>query len=217
MIFYQLNIKPETAPAAIVNNVFKAGSTVKEKIDMAVFPALQGGPHNHQIGALAVQLKEVATPEFKTYAAHVVKNCKALGEHLKARCCTLVSGGTDTHLLLVDCAQSFGGVNGRKVERVCELGGLTLNKNTIPGDVNALSPSGVRIGLCAMTTRGCTEADMEIIADFLVRAGKIAEAVQIEKGKKYTAFEEKLGEREDILTLKKEVSEWASSFYYPGV
>lgn len=74
----------------------------------------------------------------------------------------LVSDGTDNHLLLVDCVTSFG-INGRKMEKVCDLAGITLNKNTIPGDTNALTPSGVRIGACAMTTRYCTTEDMELI------------------------------------------------------
>merc|ERR1719450_1537923 len=100
----------------------------------------------------------------------------------------LVSGGTDTHLLLLDCMNC--GVNGRKVEKVCDLASITLNKNCIPGDTNALPPSGVRIGTCAMTTRGCTEDDMRVIAGFIHRAVQIAVKVQEVKGKKIKDFED---------------------------
>eukprot|EP00392_Amoebophrya_sp_AT5.2_P004142 g4150.t1 len=195
---------------------------VKERIDMAVFPALQGGPHNHQIGALAVQLSEVQTPEFKTYSAQVVKNAKALSAALEKlgnryrRFLTLVAGGTDTHLLLVDCMK--WGVNGRKVELVCDLASVTLNKNCIPGDTNALSPSGVRIGTCAMTTRGrCIESDMATIADFVHQAIQIAVKVQEEKGKKIKDFEQDLALNEGIVKLKAEANAWSSKFYFPGI
>lgn len=147
MIFY--NLKTE-----------KFGVDIQERIDMQVFPALQGGPHNHQIGQLAVQLKEVQTPEFKTYIQNVRQTAKQLGEYLLKQGHELVSGGTDTHLLLVNC-QKFG-INGRKVEKVCDLGGITLNKNTIPGDKSQLNPSGVRIGTCQMATRGCTPEDCAV-------------------------------------------------------
>ncbi|CAD7950254.1 unnamed protein product [Amoebophrya sp. A120] len=188
---------------------------VKERIDMAVFPALQGGPHNHQIGALAVQLAEVQTDDFKVYAGNVVKNAKALATALEKLGNKLVAGGTDTHLLLVDCMK--WGVNGRKTELVCDLASITLNKNCIPGDTNALSPSGVRIGTCAMTTRGCTEADMVIIAEFVHRAIQIAVKVQEVKGKKIKDFEQDLSSNPDIVALKAECNAWAGKFFFPGM
>lgn len=201
MIFY--NLKQEKFP------------DIKDRIDMAVFPALQGGPHNHQIGALAVQLKEVNTPEFKEYAGEVVKNAQALAAALVGMGHKLATGGTDNHLLLLDCGNK--GVNGRKVEKVCDLAHITLNKNCIPGDTNAINPSGVRIGTCAMTTRGCTTADMEIIGAFIDRAVKIAVDVQAVKGKKIKDFEEGLTENAEIIALRGEVEAWASKFDYPGI
>ena len=126
-----------------------------------------------------------------------------------------MSGGTDTHLLLLDCMHH--GVNGRKVEKVCDLASITLNKNCIPGDTNALSPSGVRIGTCAMTTRLCTAEDMVTIAGFIDRAVRIAVKVQAEKGKKIKDFELGLDENEEILALKKETHAWAGKFLYPGM
>ncbi|CAD7976265.1 unnamed protein product [Amoebophrya sp. A25] len=188
----------------------------KTKIDMAVFPALQGGPHNHQIGALAVQLAEVQTPEFKAYVHQVAANAKVLGEELEKRKHKLVAGGTDTHLLLVDCVGPWG-VNGRKVELVCDVCSITLNKNCIPGDTSALTPSGVRIGACAMTTRGCLEEHMAKIAEFIDAAVQIAVAVQKEKGKKIKDFEVGLSDRDDVKALKAEVNQWATQFFFPGL
>jgi len=188
---------------------------MKDRIDNAVFPALQGGPHNNAIGALAVQLHEVGTPEFTKYTQNVVTNARAMGEALVGLGHRLVSGGTDTHLMLLDCMNK--GVNGRKVERVCDIASITLNKNTIPGDTNALSPSGVRIGTCAMTTRGCSTEDMVTIAHFIDRAVKIAVDVQAAKGKKWVDFEVGLESNADILALKSDVEGWARQFEYPGL
>lgn len=201
MIFY--NLKQEKFP------------DIKERIDMAVFPALQGGPHNHQIGALATQLNEVVTPEFKLYTMEVVKNAMAMADELAKLGHKLATGGTDNHLLLLDCGNK--GVNGRKVEKVCDLAHITLNKNCIPGDTNAINPSGVRIGTCAMTTRGCTSTDMAIIAGFIDRAVQIAVAVQAAKGKKIKDFEDGLDTNSEVMRLRGEVEAWAIKFDYPGV
>merc|ERR1712050_477769 len=111
----------------------------EEKINAAVFPGLQGGPHNQSITALAVALKMAQAPEFRVYQEQVMKNAKALGESLQGRSFDLVSGGTDNHLLLIDLRSK--GVNGSKGELICELSSLVLNKNTIPGDKSAMKPS----------------------------------------------------------------------------
>lgn len=148
---------------------------IKERIDMAVFPALQGGPHNHQIGALATQLKEVNTPEFVEYSKQVVVNCKALAETLMSKGHKLASDGTDNHLILWDVRPH--GLTGGKVEKVCEAASISLNRNAVHGDVSALSPGGVRIGSPAMTTRGLTAADFQKVGEFLDRCCAIALAV----------------------------------------
>merc|ERR1712159_619095 len=160
---------------------------IKERIDMAVFPALQGGPHNHQIGALAVQLLEVKTPEFVEYSKQVVANSKTLAETLMSKGHKLASDGTENHLVLWDLRPH--GLTGGKVEKVCEAASISLNRNAVHGDKSALSPGGVRIGTPAMTTRGCTEADFVQIGVFLDRCCQIALAVQKEKGKKLADFE----------------------------
>merc|ERR1719293_136743 len=153
---------------------------IKERIDMAVFPGLQGGPHNHQIGALAVQLLEVSTPDFVEYAKNVVANAKVLGDTLMSKGHKLASDGTDNHLVLWDLRPH--GLTGGKVEKVCEAVSISLNRNCVHGDASALSPGGVRIGAPAMTTRGCSTEDFVKIAGFLDRCCQIALKIQTEKG-----------------------------------
>merc|ERR1740120_546924 len=152
---------------------------IKDRIDMAVFPGLQGGPHNHQIGGLAAQLLEVNTPEFAEYSKAVVSNAKALAEALMAKGHKLASDGTDNHLVLWDLRPH--GLTGSKVEKVCEAASISLNRNAVHGDASALSPGGVRIGTPAMTTRGCTGEDFRKIALFLHRCCQIALKIQAEK------------------------------------
>merc|ERR1711870_85680 len=192
-----------------------ANPDIKERIDMAVFPGLQGGPHNHQIGALAAQLLEVNTPEFAEYSKQVVANSKALAEALKTKGHKLASDGTDNHLALWDLRPH--GLTGSKVEKVCEAVSISLNRNAVHGDASALSPGGVRIGAPAMTTRGCMEDDFKKIAEFLDRCCQIALAVQKEKGKKLVDFEAGLKGNADVEALKKEVESWAFGFGYPGI
>merc|ERR1712164_59813 len=175
---------------------------IKDRIDMAVFPALQGGPHNHQIGALAAQLLEVDTPEFVEYSKKVVANAQALAETLKSKGHKLASDGTDNHLVLWDLRPH--GLTGGKVEKVCEAASISLNRNAVHGDVSALSPGGVRIGTPSMTTRGCGEAHWKQIAEFLDRCCQIALKVQAEKGKKLKDFEQGLVGCKDIEDLRKD-------------
>ncbi len=135
-------------------------------IDRAVFPGLQGGPHDHQTAAIAVALHEAAEPAFKEYAAQVVKNAKALAEHLLSKDFSLVSGGTDNHLILIDL--STKNIPGKIAETVLDEVGITVNKNAIPFDTRPpYDPSGIRIGTPSMTSRGMKEADMEIIASIM--------------------------------------------------
>merc|ERR1719284_1491302 len=188
---------------------------IKERIDMAVFPGLQGGPHNHQIGALAAQLLEVNTPDFVEYSKNVVANAKTLAEALMAKGHKLASDGTDNHLVLWDLRPH--GLTGGKVEKVCECASISLNRNTVPGDVSALSPGGVRIGAPSMTTRGCTEEEFRQIAGFLDRCCQIAVRVQAAKGKKLKDFEEGLKGDAELEALKSEVNTWASGLGYPGL
>jgi len=138
-----------------------------EQIDKAVFPGLQGGPHNHTTAGIAVALQEASTPEFKEYAKQIVLNAKALSNALIKLGYTVVSGGTDNHLFLLDTVKSVN-LTGKEASDILEKANITLNKNTIPNDPRKpWDPSGVRIGTPAITTRGMQEKDMEIVAKFI--------------------------------------------------
>ena len=139
-------------------------------IDRSVFPGTQGGPLMHVIAAKAVSFHEALQPQFKTYAAQVVKNASVLAEAMKKRGFKLITGGTDNHLILSDVKSSFG-VHGGIVEKALDEIGLTANKNAIPNDPEPpFRPSGLRLGTPAMTTRGLVESDMDQIAEWMLAA-----------------------------------------------
>ena len=145
--------------------IFSKGELSK-KIDKAVFPGLQGGPHMNQIAAAAVALKEANTPEFKEYASQVVVNARTLSESLKNFGWRIVSGGTDTHLMLVDTWEKK--ISGGEAERKLEETGIIVNKNTIPFDERKpFDPSGIRLGTPTVTTRGMKEKEMEKIGKII--------------------------------------------------
>lgn len=147
----------------------KPEQTLGKAIDMAVFPGQQGGPLVHIVAAKAVAFREVLRPEFKSYAAQIVANAKALAEALQAAGYRLVSGGTDNHLLLVDVFEK--GILGSEAELALGKAGITVNKNTIPYDTNPpLKPSGIRVGTPALTTRGMKEAEMKVIGAWIAEA-----------------------------------------------
>ena len=135
-------------------------------LDKAVFPGLQGGPHDHTTAAIAVALYEAAQPDFRSYAYQVVANARALAEALTARGYDLVSGGTDNHLILVDLTRQ--GIGGKPAARALDRAGLELNYNTVPYDPRKpFDPSGIRLGTPAITTRGLGEEHMPLIAAWL--------------------------------------------------
>jgi len=137
-----------------------------KKIDKAVFPGLQGGPHLNQIAAMAVALKEADTPVFKKYAKQVIKNAKVLSNELACLGWRIVSGGTDTHLLLVDVWLNGKGIGGKEASERLEKAGIIVNKNAIPFDTRSpVDPSGIRLGSAAETTRGKKERDFVKIAE----------------------------------------------------
>jgi len=203
---------------------FRRGSNPKtnepynyeEAINMAVFPALQGGPHNHTIAALATALKQVDTPEFKAYAKQVRANAKALADRLVELGHTLISGGTENHLMLLDLRPH--GLTGSKAERVYELASITLNKNAVAGDTSALMPGGVRIGTCAITSRNFTEEDCVKVADLIDEGVKICIKVQAKTGKALKDFLPALeGEfAGDIAALKAKAEALATAHPMPG-
>ena len=139
-------------------------------IDKAIFPGLQGGPLENHIGAKAVAFREAQHPDFKEYAAQIVKNAAALAEALATRGFRLVSGGTDNHLLLVDLRSFDEELTGKEAQIVLDDAGITLNRNTIPDDPRSpFVTSGIRIGTPAVTTQGMREPEMDQIADLIAR------------------------------------------------
>jgi glycine hydroxymethyltransferase len=138
-------------------------------VDKAVFPGLQGGPHNHTTAAIAVALREAAQPSFRTYARQIVANAAALADGLLARGYTLVSGGTDNHLILLDLTAQ--GIAGKPAAKALDRAGIEVNYNTVPFDPRKpFDPSGLRIGTPAVTTRGLTEEHMDQIAGWMDEA-----------------------------------------------
>lgn len=190
---------------------------LEDRINFAVFPSLQGGPHNNVIAAIAVQLREVASPEFEKYARQIIKNCQRLAERLIAMGHKLATNGTETHLILWDLRPHE--ITGNKMELLCDAVAITLNKNAINGDANAFAPGGIRIGTPALTSRGFVEDDFSKVAEFLDRALKIALAIQREVGKPLANFKAALdkGDNPDVAQLKKEVQAFAKSFPMPAI
>jgi glycine hydroxymethyltransferase len=210
MIFYRKGQK----------EVDKKGKAImydlEDKINFAVFPGLQGGPHNHTIGAIATCLKQAATPAFVEYQKQVLKNCSRLAEELVKLGYNLVSGGTDNHLVLID-VKSSKGIDGARVERILELACIATNKNTVPGDTSALMPGGIRMGTPALTSRGLGEADFAKVAHFFDRAVKIAlKLKETDQGKKLKDFKDlcAVGPSVDpaLVQLRADVSNFACSF-----
>jgi len=140
--------------------------TFAKDLNRSVFPEMQGGPLVHVMAAKAVCFKEAATDDFRNYIRQVVKNAKALAAKIASRQFRIVSGGTDTHLMLVDVFSK--GINGKQAEQALDKAGITVNKNAIPFDQNPpLTPSGIRIGTPALTTRGMKESEMEAIGEWI--------------------------------------------------
>ncbi len=138
---------------------------IDKKIDKAIFPGLQGGPHMGQIAGIAVALEENASPAFKKYAKQVVKNARALAAELAKLGWRIISGGTDSHLVLMDTWMGGKGISGKEAEALLEKNGIICNKNTIPGETRSpFDPSGIRLGTPAETTRGRKEKDFISIA-----------------------------------------------------
>lgn len=170
-----------------------------KKIDKSVFPGFQGGPIMQMVAAKAVAFGEALKPEFRTYAAQILKNSHHLAKTLMDRGVKLVTNGTDNHLMLIDCVTSWG-IGGGEVETVLDSIGITLNKNMIANDTRKpMDPSGVRLGTPAITTRGMKEGDMETLAGFMIRA--------IEHRSDTAA----------LRTLHGEVKEFCRQFPVPGI
>ncbi|RZB97632.1 serine hydroxymethyltransferase 7 isoform X2 [Glycine max] len=214
IIFYRKGTKPRNRGILLSQGHESDQYDFEEKINFAVFPSMQGGPHNNHIAALAIALKQVATPEYKAYMQQVKKNAQALACALLRRKCRLVTGGTDNHLILWDLRPL--GLTGKFYEKVCETCHITLNKIAIFGDNGTIIPGGVRVGTPAMTSRGCLEADFETMAEFLIRAAQIASILQREHGKLQKTTLKGLESHRDIVELRARVEAFATQFAMPG-
>lgn len=194
---------------------------LEKRINEAVFPACQGGPHNNTIAAVAVALKQVATPAFKEYAVQIIKNSKALATELVNYGYKLQTEGSDNHLVLWDLRPL--GLSGSKVEKICDLCDLTLNKNTIKGDASAVVPGGVRIGTNALTSRSMKEPEMVKVAEFLHRVVEISLAAQKQAGSKLLKDFMAVASAADgeipsqLKQLKHDIEAFAMQFPLPGV
>jgi len=195
-------------------------SDMETRINNAVFPACQGGPHNNTIAGIAVALKQAAEPEFKKYAVAVIDNSRAIADALVKKGYKLQTDGTDNHLNLWDLRPL--GLTGSKVEKVCDLASITLNKNAVVGDTSAATPGGVRVGTAAVTSRSMGTNEMVIIAEFLHRAVQISLKLQKEAGKKLVDFiraaTEGNGEaKQELEQLHKDVQAFATQWPLPGI
>lgn len=227
MIFFRKGVR------RVDNKGNKEMYDLENPINSSVFPGHQGGPHNHTITALSVALHQAQTQGFKEYQKTVLLNAKALAERLGkpkdkgGLGYKVVSGGTDNHLVLIDLKDR--GIDGARVERVLELVGVASNKNTVPGDISAMKPGGLRMGSPAMTTRGLQPEDFVRIADIVDRAVTIsldldpkaisdAESQKVKNPRSLKAFFEFVGdgnEIREIVELRQEVEKWIGTFSLP--
>jgi glycine hydroxymethyltransferase len=193
------------------------------KINWAVFPALQGGPHEHQIAGIATQMLEVCTPEFKSYARQVISNSKTLAKALIKLGYKLATDGTDNHLVLWDVRPLT--LTGAKVENVGDRVCITVNKNAVLGDRSALSPGGVRLGAAALTSRGLVEKDFEVVAQFLHRVVQITLSITKRMNPDKKLLKDFINELDtmekaqdkELIQLKTDVNTFARKFSMPGL
>jgi glycine hydroxymethyltransferase len=210
---------PRGAMIMVTEKGLKKDPELGTKIDKAVFPGLQGGPHDNQTAAIAVALLEASKPSFKTYGKQVVKNAKRLSGELIKFDFDLVSGGTDNHLLLIDLHNKK--VNGSIVAIALEVAGIVVNKNAVPFDtMPPFYPSGIRLGTPAITTRGMKEKEMIKIAEFINRAVEevkniILPSVREERIEFMKKFRVDVAKNKNLLEIAGEVKVLCSKFPVP--
>jgi glycine hydroxymethyltransferase len=212
---------PRGAMIMVTPGGVKKDPELPGKVDKAIFPGLQGGPHDHQTGAIAVALKEAATPAFKIYGRQIVKNAKALARGLKNEGLTLVGDGTENHLILLDLVPTFGAGGGLFAQEALGAAGITVNKNTIPKDPSSpFYPSGVRLGTPALTTRGMGVSEMKIIGKWIAAAlHEVSDArlpADKEKRAEYIKkFKAAIGKKKKLLEIKKQIKRFTRRFPLP--
>ncbi|XP_027078506.1 serine hydroxymethyltransferase, mitochondrial [Coffea arabica] len=208
MIFFRKGVK----------EINKQGQEVlydyEDKINQAVFPGLQGGPHNHTITGLAVALKQAQSAEYRAYQEQVLSNCSKFAQTLVEKGYELVSGGTENHLVLVNLKNK--GIDGSRVEKVLEAVHIAANKNTVPGDVSAMVPGGIRMGTPALTSRGFVEEDFVKVAEFFDAAVQLAVKIKGQtkgtKLKDFLATLQSSAAQSEVAKLRHDVEEYAKQF-----
>lgn len=210
---------PRGAMLMVTQKGIEKDPELPAKIDKAVFPGLQGGPHDNQTAAIAVALHEADSPDFNSYAKQIVKNAKALGDALLKYGFDLTTGGTENHLLVVDLRPK--GVNGALGAYALELAGIITNKNTIPYDpMPPFYPSGIRIGTPGATTRGMKEKEMKLLASWINDvitecSGNVLPEKKEERGPFFKEFRRKIAENKKIKNIALEVKKTLKEFPLP--
>lgn len=213
---------PRGAMIMVTQKGLDKDADLAEKIDKAIIPGLQGGPHLNSIAGIGIALLEASKPEFKDYAAKVVNNAKTLAQELAAKNIKLVSGGTDNHLILVDLTPTGPG-RGMFLDLALERIGLIANRNMIPGDPSTpFYPSGLRLGTPAATTRGMGETEMKQIANWITRVIEHIKDYQLPTEKEarlalIKQFKESLKTDTWYESLRNEVKEMCGKFRVPGI
>lgn len=211
VIFYRKGVRSVKA------NGDKVMYDLEAKINEAVFPGLQGGPHNNAIAGIATAMKQAQSAEFKEYQQQVVRNAQRLCKGLKERGYDIATGGTDIHLALVDLRNVQ--ITGARAEYILEEISIACNKNTVPGDKSALNPSGIRLGTPALTTRGLLESDIDKVVDFIDRGLKLSKEISNVSGAKLVDFKTACHSEQfasKIKAMRNEVEDFGSKFPLPG-
>lgn len=219
LIFYRKGVR-STNPKTGKQTLFD----LENQINSAVFPGLQGGPHNNAIAGVATAMKQAMTPEFKQYQRQIVANAKKLAEALSDLGYTIVTGGTDVHIVWVDLRSKK--VSGSIAARLLEEISIACNKNTVPGDLSAMNPSGIRLGTPALTTRGLDESNMVEVADFIDQGIKLSILIRsqiditpLTPSQEMQEFNKKLTEPDNVAMieeLKSKIESYAKGFFMPG-
>tara|TARA_Y100000739_G_C20588756_1_gene456771 strand:+ start:660 stop:1970 length:1311 start_codon:yes stop_codon:yes gene_type:complete len=184
----------------------------EEQVNFSTFPAIQGGPHQHQIGALCFQLKYVNTKEFKNYIIQVKKNAKTMAEEFMNKGYKVCTNGTDNHLILIDLNPQK--ITGSKIEKICEYVDISINKNSVASDKSALSPCGIRLGTSALTSRGLKEGDFIKVVEFIDSVIQIALEIQKKSGPKLVDFIKAMEINKELINIKKNINIFANTFEF---
>ena len=208
-------------PTPFVHIIMTNDPALAKKIDRAVFPGLQGGPHDNTTAGIAVALEEAGTPAFKKYGTQIVKNAKALEKQLLKNGFNIVSGGTDNHLILIDLQNK--NVNGAVAALALEVAGVVLNKNAVPNDpMPPFYPSGIRMGTPALTTRGMKEKDMVKVANWIKEVVDEVGGLKMPKDKEersifWKSFRKEVVKNQKLLKIAEEIKKFAGKFPVPGI